>query len=399
MITHLPAFGICGYSGSGKTTLILELIQRLSALGLRVGVIKHDVHGLNVDREGKDSDRFFKAGADVLMRSPNERFLRLHPHAEESLEATLRSLAPGYDLLLLEGHKDTPLVEKVWLQSDTGEPCPPEAVNIVRVLRRDEDRVGILMNLLLQWLKEKSLATPLYAGILIGGESRRMGTPKHLLQLPNGRTWLEKIVSNLPASTQQVVLLGGRASSRALIPPALNHLPLLPDITDKQGPLAGMLAAMRWSPFASWLFLSCDMPLLTAEALQWVVSHRAPGVWGVLPRTAISETQVARALRARACASPATETKTCPRAERTGHLCPPDDINLLSQKTVEPLPGWYDFRSRHLLEQCHGPSALAGREKIISPDIPAEHANAWTNINTPEELQSLTTTWLATKGT
>jgi len=107
-----PAFGICGYSGSGKTTLIVELVRRLSARGLKVGVIKHDVHGLDVDREGKDSDRFFKAGADVLMRGQDELFLRMHKSEEADLETVLKLLCPYYDLLLLEGHKSTPLVDK-----------------------------------------------------------------------------------------------------------------------------------------------------------------------------------------------------------------------------------------------------------------------------------------------
>jgi molybdopterin-guanine dinucleotide biosynthesis protein MobB len=337
MTPYLPAFGICGYSGSGKTTLILELVRLLAAKGLRIGVIKHDVHGVQVDREGKDSDRFFRAGADVLMRSLDELFLRAHPRTDASLETTLRLLAPHYDLLLLEGHKDTPLVDKVWLLKDEGEMCPPEVVNVRRVLRRDEDRAGILLELLLPWLQEIVRATPVCAGILIGGESRRMGQPKHLLTMPDGQTWLERIAASLPSEVRHLVLLG-----KGTIPASLAHLPRLPDVADRQGPLAGMLAAMRWQPDVSWLFLSCDMPRLTAAGLQWLLSHRAPGVWGVLPR-----------------------------AEREG---------------IEPLPGWYDFRVCHLLEPCKGPSALAEHAKIVTPQIPAEFAPAWINLNSRAEV-------------
>ena len=351
-----PAFGICGYSGSGKTTLILELVQRLAARGLRMGVIKHDVHGLDVDREGKDSARFFKAGADVLMRSATERFLRRHPRPGLSLESALQELAPDYDLLLLEGHKDTPLVEKVWLLQEGETDCPPETPNLRRVLRRDEDRAGILMDLLVPWLREKQLATPVYAGILMGGESRRMGTPKHLLRLPDGQTWLERLAATIPANIPQVVLLG-----KGAVPASLAHLPRLPDAPDRQGPLAGMLAAMRWHPGASWLFLSCDMPQLTAGCLQWVLDHRAPGVWGVLPR----QDTPAGGSRAVAAAEP-------------GRL-----------QNVEPLPGWYDFRVRPLLECCKGPSALAGREQILSPLVPQDLATFWVNVNTPLELEAL----------
>ena len=336
---HHPAFGICGYSGSGKTTLIVELIRRLSERGLKVGVVKHDVHGLNVDREGKDSDRFFKAGADVLMRGRDELFLRAHQGDEAELETVLRLLGPHYDLLLLEGHKSTPLVDKVWLLKDDEERCPPEAVNVKRVLRRDEDRVGLVLQMVEDWLAAQWLSVPVYAGVLIGGESRRMGRPKHLLPASGGLTWVERIVSVAEPLAGQMVLLG-----KGEVPPSLQRLPALHDVEDKEGPLAGILAAMRWRPEVSWLFLSCDTPKLSEEALRWLLANRKPGVWAVLPRRA-------------------------------------------DPGAVEPLPGWYDFRSRRLLEACRGPAALAGNAKVATPLIPRELAAAWTNVNSGSELE------------
>ena len=61
----VPTVGFAGYSGSGKTTLIEQLVRSLKARGLRVAVIKHDVHDFEMDREGKDSWRFSQAGADI----------------------------------------------------------------------------------------------------------------------------------------------------------------------------------------------------------------------------------------------------------------------------------------------------------------------------------------------
>ena len=181
---------------------------------------------------------------------------------------------------------------------------------------------------------------------------------------------------------------------KGAVPASLAPLPQLPDVADKQGPLAGMLAAMRWQPEASWLFLSCDMPLLTAANLQWVLNHRAPGIWGVLPhretpdevaRAPLGPELVVEGLRARADTGPAAASATCPCAERPGHPLPHRSII----ETVEPLPGWYDFRARHLLESCQGPSALARREKILSPLIPEDFATAWTNVNTQSELEAV----------
>ena len=48
--------------GTGKTTFIEKLTRNLSGR-LKIGVIKSDAHGFNLDVEGKDSDKFQKAGA------------------------------------------------------------------------------------------------------------------------------------------------------------------------------------------------------------------------------------------------------------------------------------------------------------------------------------------------
>jgi molybdopterin-guanine dinucleotide biosynthesis protein B len=64
-------FSIVGESGSGKTSVIEGLIAELTGLGLRVGTIKHDLHGFEIDHEGKDSYRHKAAGASIsLISSP-----------------------------------------------------------------------------------------------------------------------------------------------------------------------------------------------------------------------------------------------------------------------------------------------------------------------------------------
>ena len=58
----IPIIGFAAYSGTGKTTLIEKLVRSLKAKGLRLAVIKHDGHRFEIDKEGKDSYRFTKAG-------------------------------------------------------------------------------------------------------------------------------------------------------------------------------------------------------------------------------------------------------------------------------------------------------------------------------------------------
>ena len=67
---------IAPQSGTGKTTFIEKIISKLSELGIRVGVVKSDSHGFNLDVEGKDSWRFNQAGANsVAVVSPNGWFI------------------------------------------------------------------------------------------------------------------------------------------------------------------------------------------------------------------------------------------------------------------------------------------------------------------------------------
>jgi molybdopterin-guanine dinucleotide biosynthesis protein A len=335
MNIELPVFGVCGWSGSGKTTVVEELARRLTARRLAVAVVKHDAHGFEVDREGKDSDRFFRAGADVVLTGPEEGFHRFHRPGE--LHALLQQLAPRYDVILVEGHKSTPLPRKVWLMKDANDVCPPEALPVMVSLGRDDDRVGIVMRMLDDWLSALAKSTPVCAGILFGGGSTRMGEPKHLLRA-GGVTWLERAVQTVVPFVEQVVLLGGGE-----IPASLRPLPVLPDVPDKQGPLAGMLAAMRWRPWATWLFAACDLPDLSADAVRWLLGTRAPGVWATLPR-------------------------------------------LPGAAGVEPLLAHYDFRAGPLLENCRAPFELARLPQVIAPAPPTGIADAWRNVNTPDEL-------------
>src|SRR3990172_2773882 len=97
-LEQLPVFGVCGWSGSGKTTLIEAILPRLLQRGLSVAVVKHDVHGVSVDCSGADSDRFFQAGADVLLQGPTEQFFRRHCQAVDSDLAEWVDLATRYDL-------------------------------------------------------------------------------------------------------------------------------------------------------------------------------------------------------------------------------------------------------------------------------------------------------------
>jgi len=102
----IPIVSIVGKSDSGKTTLIEKLVPEFVRRGYRVATVKHDVHGFDVDREGKDSWRHKKAGAHtVVISSPLKvAVIRDVDHDAELVELRNRYIR-DVDIILSEGFK------------------------------------------------------------------------------------------------------------------------------------------------------------------------------------------------------------------------------------------------------------------------------------------------------
>ncbi len=105
---HTPQITFVGRSGTGKTTYLERLIPVLKVRGLRLAVVKHDVHGFEMDTPGKDTYRFAEAGAEVVAISSPWRVAVLErPAVELSLNQVIARL-PEVDLILTEGYKQVP---------------------------------------------------------------------------------------------------------------------------------------------------------------------------------------------------------------------------------------------------------------------------------------------------
>ncbi|MBU2008360.1 MAG: molybdopterin-guanine dinucleotide biosynthesis protein B [Chloroflexi bacterium] len=117
-----PIVSIVGKSGAGKTTLLEALIPALARRGYRVAVIKHSAQGFDMDREGKDSDRLQKAGANpVALASSNQFALLRQMEKETDLEGLLRLLGDGFDLILTEGFREARATKIEVHRRETGE--------------------------------------------------------------------------------------------------------------------------------------------------------------------------------------------------------------------------------------------------------------------------------------
>lgn len=101
-----PILSIVGKSNSGKTTLIEKLVAELKSRGWKIGTVKHDVHGFDIDIPGKDSWRHRAAGADsVIISSPQKLALIKSVPQELTLDELARHYFPDVDLVITEGYK------------------------------------------------------------------------------------------------------------------------------------------------------------------------------------------------------------------------------------------------------------------------------------------------------
>jgi molybdopterin-guanine dinucleotide biosynthesis protein A len=111
---------------------------------------------------------------------------------------------------------------------------------------------------------------PFTGAVLAGGRSRRMGRDKALLEV-GGRPLAVVVADALRgAGAEPVFAVGGDA-------PGLGRwgLPVLPDDHPGEGPLGGVLTALRRSAAPVVAVLACDMPGARPEAVAAVVGALA----------------------------------------------------------------------------------------------------------------------------
>ncbi|MDK0546559.1 molybdopterin-guanine dinucleotide biosynthesis protein B [Clostridium perfringens] len=96
---------VASCSNTGKTVLIEGLIKELKNRGYTVATIKHDVHGFDIDKEGKDTWRHRKAGAEAVIISSKERMALIREVQEEVPLEELIKQVEDFDFIIIEGYK------------------------------------------------------------------------------------------------------------------------------------------------------------------------------------------------------------------------------------------------------------------------------------------------------
>ncbi len=115
----------------------------------------------------------------------------------------------------------------------------------------------------------------LLGAVLAGGESRRLGRPKALVEFA-GIPMASLAVDALAGSCSPVVVITGNESIvRAL------KVPARPDVRAGEGPLTGIYTALCWAREVGApgvAILGCDMPFVSAEVVRRLVDAWGSGV-------------------------------------------------------------------------------------------------------------------------
>lgn len=102
--------------------------------------------------------------------------------------------------------------------------------------------------------------------ILAGGKSARMGHEKGLLEF-EGKTFIEWVIASLTPLTDKIIISSNTEAFHHL------GLPVYADMYPDTGPLGGIYTGLFHSQTDENLVIACDMPLVTSQALQALLTH------------------------------------------------------------------------------------------------------------------------------
>ena len=148
-------FGIVGWSGSGKTELIKNLIKIFTThYNLKVCAIKHAHENFKIDQEGKDTYKFYEAGASKIIISSSKQWAtinRVVNNNELSLDNLLK-YSTEYDLVLVEGWKYSNLDNKIEVFRE---------INNKPLLYENDNKIIAIASDKIDSLEEKKVQVPL----------------------------------------------------------------------------------------------------------------------------------------------------------------------------------------------------------------------------------------------
>ncbi len=352
-----PFLCFAGYSGVGKTTILEHLIRLFKADQIRVGYYKHDAHRFQIDKEGKDTYRGSQAGAGVVTINDPAHFAVVaeNPFKKRTITHALEQC----DCILIEGYKQSPFDKMVFLDENGKLPIPEDPKGIQAIIHQGvvdnkklieagiphfhRDEVTKIYDFVKQYFYNKTC--PLYGGVFVGGQSRRMGRPKFSLSY-NGQNESERMIHLLNKYCETVFI---SARPEQDLEPLSIQCERVNDEHYGLGPVGGLATLMGKFPNKAWLIAACDMPFLNENNIQYIIEQRDPFRYG-----------------------------TC--FLKKGRLGVEPMCAIYEPKFILPL---FEAMSRRELSLSRIISDLAFKRVTV----PEELRENFTNVNTPEEYK------------
>ena len=102
--------------------------------------------------------------------------------------------------------------------------------------------------------------------ILAGGKSSRMGTDKGLL-LIEGKAMIEYVIEQMQPIFDKLVIVSNNPEYEKF------GLKVIPDLIKDIGPAGGIYTALNHSDSQLNFMVSCDMPFVTKEAIEFMITN------------------------------------------------------------------------------------------------------------------------------
>ena len=124
----------------------------------------------------------------------------------------------------------------------------------------------------------RSVRNDLSAVLLVGGESRRMGTDKATFLFQEKPLWQVQLETLQTLEPKEIFV-----SARIDPPWRPDDVVFVGDVPPSRGPLSGLCASMNRLSTSHLLALAIDLPLMSNNYLEFLCAQAEPGC-GVLPK-------------------------------------------------------------------------------------------------------------------
>lgn len=158
--------------------------------------------------------------------------------------------------------------------------------------------------------------------VLVGGQSRRIGTDKALLTI-SGKPIIQRVVETLRAVASEVFLVGPGAERYAWL-----NVQVTDDLVSGAGPLGGIHTALSIARYPRCLVVACDMPFLDMDLLRYMLSEAV--CWDAVVPRGPERFETLHAVYTRSCLKPIEQML------ESGNLCPVGFFPLSRVRIVEP---------------------------------------------------------------